>query len=135
MYASARFISEFARSQRQLHAFICSVVWNLAEADDVLQEAFLEAGKRLGAFRGDDKPFLVWIRLITQQTMIDLHRKHLGAKMRSAGREVLVEVALDGIDPDERGVDERAALSEEAVGVHEEVGGPVFDVVEERVAP
>ena len=48
------------------------------DADDVLQDAFVEAEKRLGAFRGDDKPFLVWIRLITQQTMINLHRRHLG---------------------------------------------------------
>lgn len=58
------------------------------DADDVLQEAFVEAQKRLPAFRADEKPFLVWIRLITQQTMVDLHRKHLGAKMRHAGMEV-----------------------------------------------
>jgi len=58
------------------------------DPDDVLQETFLEAEKRLQAYRDDDKPFFVWIRLITQQTMIDLHRKHLGAKMRTAGREV-----------------------------------------------
>lgn len=58
------------------------------DAEDVLQEAYLEAGKRLQAFRDDVKPFLVWIRLITQQTMVDLHRKHLGAKMRNAGREI-----------------------------------------------
>lgn len=58
------------------------------DAEDVLQDSFMEAGKRLQAFRDDHKPFLVWIRLITLQTMIDLHRKHLGAKMRNAGREV-----------------------------------------------
>ncbi len=58
------------------------------DAEDVLQETFLEAKKRLQAFRADTKPFLVWIRLITQQTMVDLFRKHLGAKMRTAGREV-----------------------------------------------
>ena len=58
------------------------------DAEDVLQETFLEAKKRLQAFRDDHKPFLVWIRLITQQTMVDLFRKHLGAKMRTAGREV-----------------------------------------------
>lgn len=58
------------------------------DAEDVLQESYIEAGKRLQAFRDDDKPFLVWIRMMTQQTMIDLHRKHLGAKMRSAGREI-----------------------------------------------
>lgn len=58
------------------------------DPEDVLQETFIEAGKRLQAYRDDDKLFLVWIRLITQQTMIDLHRKHLGAKMRTAGKEV-----------------------------------------------
>jgi len=58
------------------------------DADDVLQDTFVEAGKRLSAFRGDDKPFLVWIRLITQQTMVDLHRRHLGASMRAAGKEI-----------------------------------------------
>lgn len=58
------------------------------DAEDVVQEAFLDAGKRVASFRADDKPFLVWIRLMTQQTMVDLHRRHLGAKMRSAGREV-----------------------------------------------
>jgi RNA polymerase sigma-70 factor (ECF subfamily) len=58
------------------------------DPEDVLQETFIEAEKRLQAYRDDDKLFLVWIRLITQQTMIDLHRKHLGAKMRTAGKEV-----------------------------------------------
>ena len=58
------------------------------DAEDVLQEAYIEAGKRLNAYRGDDKSFLVWIRLMTQQTMIDLHRRHLGAEMRNAGREI-----------------------------------------------
>ena len=58
------------------------------DPEDVVQETFIEAEKRLDAYRNDDKPFLVWIRLITQQTMIDLHRKHLGAKMRTAGKEV-----------------------------------------------
>ena len=58
------------------------------DADDVLQETYVDAQKRLAAFRGDDKPFLVWIRLITQQTMVDLHRRHLGTRMRTAGKEV-----------------------------------------------
>ncbi len=58
------------------------------DPEDVLQEAYIEAEKRLGAFRGDDKPFFLWMRLIAQQTMVDLHRKHVGAKMRTAGREV-----------------------------------------------
>ena len=76
------------RLQRMVHFRLDPRLVGRLDAEDVLQESYLEAGKRLQAFRDDDKPFLVWIRLMTQQTMIDLHRKHLGAKMRSAGREV-----------------------------------------------
>ncbi len=76
------------RLTRMVHFRLDPRLVGRLDAEDVLQECFLEAGKRLQAFRDDDKPFLVWIRLITQQTMIDLHRKHLGAKMRNAGREV-----------------------------------------------
>jgi len=76
------------RLQRMVHFRLDPRLVGRLDAEDVLQEAYLEAGKRLQAFRCDQKPFFVWMRLITQQTMIDLHRKHLGAKMRSAGREV-----------------------------------------------
>ena len=58
------------------------------DPEDVVQDTFLDARRRLAAFRGDDNPFFVWLRLVSQQTMIDLHRRHIGTKMRSAGREV-----------------------------------------------
>ncbi|MEO6596801.1 MAG: sigma-70 family RNA polymerase sigma factor, partial [Planctomycetota bacterium] len=76
------------RLLRMVHFRIDPRLVGRLDAEDVLQDTFLEAGKRLLAFREDDKPFFVWIRLITQQTMVDLHRKHLGAKMRNAGREI-----------------------------------------------
>jgi RNA polymerase sigma-70 factor (ECF subfamily) len=76
------------RLQRMVHFRIDPRLVGRIDAEDVVQDSYVEAEKRLQAFRGDDKPFLVWIRLITQQTMIDVHRKHLGAAMRSAGREV-----------------------------------------------
>jgi len=76
------------RLQRMCHYRLDPRLVGRIDAEDVLQDSYLEAGKRLGAFRADDKPFFVWMRLITLQTMIDLHRKHLGTKMRSAGREV-----------------------------------------------
>ncbi len=76
------------RLQRMVHFRLDPRLVGRIDAEDVLQEAFLEAKKRLGAFRGDDKPFFVWMRLVTQQTMVDLFRKHVGAKMRAAGREI-----------------------------------------------
>jgi len=37
-------------------------------------------------------PF-VWLRMIVMQTLVDLHRRHLGAKMRDGGREIAIEDA------------------------------------------
>ncbi|MBX3464110.1 MAG: sigma-70 family RNA polymerase sigma factor [Planctomycetes bacterium] len=76
------------RLQRMVQFRLDSRLLGRIDAEDVLQDAYLDAGKRLQAFRDDDKPFLVWIRLIAQQTLVDVHRRHFGAAMRNAGREV-----------------------------------------------
>ena len=61
--------------------------------DDVLQEAYLAAQKRINRFAEDGftSPF-VWLRLIVHQTLIDLHRQHLGTQKRDVDREI----SLDG---------------------------------------
>ena len=33
-------------------------------------------------------PFLLWLRWVTMQRLVEVHRQHLGAQMRDAGREV-----------------------------------------------
>jgi RNA polymerase sigma-70 factor (ECF subfamily) len=59
------------------------------DADDVLQEAYVAAVKRLTHYlEKPDYSLFVWLRLIVSQTLIDVHRRHLGAEMRSAGREI-----------------------------------------------
>lgn len=59
------------------------------DPSDVVQEAFLEARKRLPELaQKRELPVLLWLRLVTGQKLIDLHRTHLGAKMRDAGLEV-----------------------------------------------
>ncbi|HSU67959.1 MAG TPA: sigma-70 family RNA polymerase sigma factor, partial [Tepidisphaeraceae bacterium] len=59
-----------------------------AAPSDVLQEAYLDASKRLEHFfRKENVSFYVWLRLIVNQSLIDLHRRHLDAKMRGADRE------------------------------------------------
>lgn len=59
------------------------------DAEDIVQEAFLDAEKRLQSWLDDQRPFHVWLRLVTGQTLVDVHRRHLGAGMRNAAREVL----------------------------------------------
>jgi RNA polymerase sigma-70 factor (ECF subfamily) len=59
------------------------------DTEDILQEAYLDAAKRVHHFTEESATsFFVWLRMIVMQTLIDVHRRHLGAKMRDAGREV-----------------------------------------------
>lgn len=59
------------------------------DVDDVLQDAFLEANRRIGDFLDQPSvPFFVWLRQLTIQILIDLHRRYLGAQMRDVNREV-----------------------------------------------
>jgi RNA polymerase sigma-70 factor (ECF subfamily) len=60
--------------------------------EDVLQEAFLAASQRLQHYADSPatSPF-IWLRMIVNQTLVDLHRQHLGAQRRDAGREVAID--------------------------------------------
>jgi RNA polymerase sigma-70 factor, ECF subfamily len=59
------------------------------DASDVLQEAYLEADRRFADYLRDPAiPVFLWLRLVVGQKLTDLHRHHLGAKMRDAGMEV-----------------------------------------------
>jgi RNA polymerase sigma-70 factor (ECF subfamily) len=59
------------------------------DASDVLQDAYLDVARRFPEYAAAPAvPFYVWLRALTGQRLIDLHRQHLGAKMRDAGQEV-----------------------------------------------
>jgi len=59
------------------------------DPSDVLQEAYLDYSRRLPEYLAErEVPFFVWLRGLTGQRLVDLHRAHLGAQMRSAGQEV-----------------------------------------------
>lgn len=61
------------------------------DASDVLQEAYLDMARQLPKFREHpEMPFPVWLRLMTTQRMIDLHRRHLGALKRNAAQEISI---------------------------------------------
>jgi RNA polymerase sigma-70 factor (ECF subfamily) len=65
------------------------------DAEDILQEAYLDAAQRIQHFR-DDSPSsaFLWLRMVVTQTMIDVHRRHLGVQMRDASREVSIHGKL-----------------------------------------
>jgi RNA polymerase sigma-70 factor (ECF subfamily) len=60
------------------------------EADDILQEVYLAARQRMAHSPADGSPeaMFIWLRQVALQTLIDLHRRHFGAQMRSVSREI-----------------------------------------------
>jgi RNA polymerase sigma-70 factor (ECF subfamily) len=59
------------------------------DPSDVLQEAYLEASKRLDDYLKEPAvPFFIWLRGLTGQKLHDAHLRHLKAQRRSVKREV-----------------------------------------------
>ena len=59
------------------------------DASDVLQEAYLDVAQQLPHYLVKrEMPFFLWLRLVAGQRLMRIHREHLGAAMRDAGREV-----------------------------------------------
>jgi RNA polymerase sigma-70 factor (ECF subfamily) len=59
------------------------------DASDVLQDAFLDTVARVGSYlQRPDLPAFLWLRLIVGERLAICQRRHLGAKMRTADREV-----------------------------------------------
>jgi RNA polymerase sigma-70 factor (ECF subfamily) len=61
------------------------------DASDVIQEAYVEAFRRLGEYLAQPSyPLFLWLRLIVGERLLKLHRHHLGTQMRDAGLEVSI---------------------------------------------
>ena len=61
------------------------------DPSDVLQEAFIDANQRVASFV--EHPTIsafVWLREITKQRLVDIHRRHLGAQKRTVDNEVSI---------------------------------------------
>src|SRR5262245_22985243 len=86
----------FARDRSALRRMVS---WRLdrrlngrVDPSDVLQEVYIDATQRVGGFIDNPTmPFSLWLRLLAGRRLLELHRQHLGAKMRDAGLEISLE--------------------------------------------
>jgi RNA polymerase sigma-70 factor (ECF subfamily) len=62
------------------------------DPSDVIQDAYLEAFRRLPEYLREPAPMplFLWLRWLTAQALQALHRRHLGAQARDAGREISI---------------------------------------------
>jgi RNA polymerase sigma-70 factor (ECF subfamily) len=82
-----------ARHQERLE---CACVFRInarlrgrVDAADVVQEAFIAAtARRAEFFQQSTQTLFLWLRWMVGNTLLELHRHHLGAQMRDPRREV-----------------------------------------------
>jgi RNA polymerase sigma-70 factor (ECF subfamily) len=67
------------------------------DAHDILQDAFVVATRRVQEYLARPSvPFFVWLRQITHQALIDVHRQFLGAQKRDVQQEVALQRSGSG---------------------------------------
>ena len=90
---SAALAQLFGRYRKRLRAMVRlrmdRRLQGRVDPSDVLQEAYLDVAQQLSTYLAKpEMPFYLWLRLTTGQRLMRLHRQHLGAAIREAGREV-----------------------------------------------
>jgi RNA polymerase sigma-70 factor (ECF subfamily) len=87
--ALADLLSEYyPRLARMVEFRLDSRLVGRIDPDDVLQEAYIEAARRLREYLAEPSvSFFVWARQITWQVLLAVHRRHLGQR-RDARQEV-----------------------------------------------
>src|SRR5436305_10595955 len=77
------------RLKRMVHLRLSRRLQGRVDDSDVVQEAYLDAGRRLPEYAADPKlPFFLWLRHLTGLKLAEVHRRHLGSQLRDADRQV-----------------------------------------------
>lgn len=77
------------RLKRMVHLRLSRRLQGRVDDSDVLQEAYLDICQQLKDYvQAPRAPFFLWLRHMTGLKLAEVHRRHLGAQMRDADREV-----------------------------------------------
>ena len=87
--AVAELFSQYrVQLEQTLHFRMDPQLLGRGDANDVLQEAYLNAAKRLPEYlKAPNVPPFIWIRSLTLNVLIDKHRRHLGAQRRDVRQQ------------------------------------------------
>ena len=78
------------RLRRMVNARMDTRLAARLDASDIVQEALMEANRRLPDFlKKNDDLFYPWLRAIAWERLIQSHRQHIGAQKRTVQREAI----------------------------------------------
>jgi RNA polymerase sigma-70 factor (ECF subfamily) len=105
----------YSRHHRRVYSLCLRMTQNVAEAEDLTQEVFIQLHRKAGSFRGESQ-FTTWLhRLTVNQVLMHFRRRGARAEQTTDEGEVPVQVVMGTEDPNRMPVVDRIAL-DKAVG-------------------
>jgi RNA polymerase sigma-70 factor, ECF subfamily len=83
------FVRYRARLRQMIRLRLDRRLQGRVDPSDVLQDAYVDLAAKLPEYAGHPAvPIFLWLRLVVGERLLRVHRHHLGAAMRNAGREI-----------------------------------------------
>src|SRR5205814_9292107 len=100
----------YERHQRRVYSLCLRMTGNVAEAEDLAQEAFIQLFRKIGSFRGESA-FTTWLhRLTVNQVLMHFRKKGVRMEQTTDDGDVPVQIVKGTENPNHMPVIDRIAL-------------------------
>jgi len=105
----------YERHNRRVYSLCLRMTQNVAEAEDLAQEAFIQLFRKIGSFRGESA-FTTWLhRLTVNQVLMHFRKKGVKLEQTTDDGDVPVQIVQGTQNPNQMPVVDRIAL-DRAIG-------------------
>jgi RNA polymerase sigma-70 factor (ECF subfamily) len=100
----------YLRHNRRVYSLCLRMTQNVAEAEDLAQEAFIQLFRKIGSFRGDSA-FTTWLhRLTVNQVLMHFRKRSVKLERTTEEGETPVQIVRGTEDPNRMPVLDRISL-------------------------
>ena len=100
----------YQRHNRRVYSLCLRMTQNVAEAEDLAQEAFIQLFRKIGSFRGDSA-FTTWLhRLVVNQVLMHFRKKSVKLERTTEEGETPVQIVHGSENPNKMPVLDRISL-------------------------
>jgi RNA polymerase sigma-70 factor, ECF subfamily len=100
----------YRKHYRRVYSICLRMTGNVAEAEDLTQEVFIQLNRKLGSFRGESA-FTTWLhRLTVNQVLMHFRKRSVRSELTTDDGEMPDSVDPDTINPEAMPIVDRIAL-------------------------
>ena len=108
--AMSGFEELYKKHYRRVYSICLRMTGNVAEAEDLTQEVFIQLHRKLGSFRGE-AAFTTWLhRLTVNQVLMHFRKRSVRSELTTEDGEVPDSVDPDTVNPEAMPIVDRIAL-------------------------